>query len=235
MKKLIALLLALVMVLSFAACSKGEPAPDNSGNKSSQNEESSSEGESESKSNEEKLDHIRGSVDGLTYTNTAAEITFAAPEGWVFFNDDEIAALYNLTSEELLSEETAEILENTDMVYDMYCQNASTGASVNINFENLGLIYGTVLSEESYLELSKANLESTFSGGGMELVSCETVTASIDGKEVPCLDLVINMTDYGSELYEKIFVKKAGSFMGCITIGALSSDEIDQIIAGLSL
>ena len=99
MKKLIALLLALIMVLSFAACSKGEPAPDNSGNESSQNEESSSEGESESKSNEEKLDHIRGSVDGLTYTNTAAEITFAAPEGWVFFNDDEIAALYNLTSE----------------------------------------------------------------------------------------------------------------------------------------
>ncbi|MGN0629276.1 MAG: hypothetical protein ACI4IW_06575 [Oscillospiraceae bacterium] len=233
MKKIIALLLALIMVLSFAACSKDEPVSDNSANENSQSEVSSSEEQSEEEP-EEKLDHIRGSVDGLVYTNSAAEITFTAPEGWTYYTDEQIAALYNLSSEELLPEETAEILENTDIVYDMYCQNLTTGASVNINFENLGILYGTILDEKSYLELSKTSLGSTLSGSGMELTSCEVVTATVNGKEVSCLDIVINMTDYDIDLYEKIFVKKVGSFMSCITIGALTTEEIDEIAAGLS-
>ena len=134
MKKIIALLLALIMVLSFAACSKDEPVSDNSASENSRGEVSSSENQGKEEP-EEQLDHIRGSIDGLVYTNSAAEITFTAPEGWVFLSDDEIAVLYNLSSEEVLSEETAEILENTDIVYDMYCQNLTTGASVNINLK----------------------------------------------------------------------------------------------------
>ncbi len=206
MKKTLALLLALVMVLSFAACSSND---------------------------EEKLDHIRGTVDGSVYTNDVAGISFTAPDGWAYLSDDELAALYNLSASELLPEETAEALEETDMVYDMYCQNPNTGASININFENIGLVYGKLLDEQSYMEISQTNLEESLSGSGMEVTSCELITANVNGKDVPCIDIVINMTGYGIDLYEKIFVKKVGDFMGCITIGALTEEELDQIIAGL--
>lgn len=234
MKRIIALLLALIIALSLGACSKDESASESSENEESPSGETSSETQSEEEP-EEKLDHIRGSIDGLVYTNSAADITFTAPEGWTYYTDEQIATLYNLSSEELLPEETAEILENTDLVYDMYCQNITTGASVNINFENLGILYGALLDEKSYLELSKTNLESSLSGSGMELTSCELVTATVNGKEVSCLDIVINMTNYDVDLYEKIFVKKVSEFMGCITVGALTTDEIDEIVAGLSL
>ncbi len=207
MKKTLALLLALIMVLSFASCS----------------------------SNEEKLDHIRGTVDGMVYTNDVAGISFTAPEGWEYLSDSDLAALYNLSASEFLSEETAEKLEKTNMVYDMYCQNVNTGASININFENIGLVYGNILDEESYMEISQANLKEQLSGNGMEVTSCELVTENVNGKDVPCIDIAINMTDYGLDLYEKVFVKKVGDFMGCITIGALTTDELDEIIAGLSL
>lgn len=243
MKKLIALLLALVMILSFAACSNDEPAenesePENSQSEQPETPDEPSEPEEPAEPEQPKQDRIRGNVDSLVYTNDVAGITFTAPEGRVYYTDEQIAETWGYSSSEILTKESAEALENTDIVYDMYCQNVNTGASVNINFENLNVLYSMILDEKAYLEISKTSLSEAFSAeSGMELKTCELKTMTLGDKEVPYLDITIGMTmeGFSFDLYEKVFVKKAGGFMGCVTLGALDAAEMDQLAAALTL
>lgn len=68
-KKLTALLLALLMLLSLTACSKEEPA------------------------------FKRGTITDNIYTNEISGVTYTAPEGFTYYSDEQFAALYNTTPE----------------------------------------------------------------------------------------------------------------------------------------
>lgn len=72
-KKLSALLLAILMVMSLAACSKEEPA------------------------------FKRGTITDNIYTNEISGVTYTAPDGFTYYSDEQFAALYNTTPELLNS------------------------------------------------------------------------------------------------------------------------------------
>ena len=238
MKKILAIILALMMALSLCACGNepsDEPANDpvsESAEESSQPEEPAEEPE-EQPEEEPEVEAKRGKIENGVYTNEVFGITFSGGDEWYFYNDEEIAATYGIAVEQMLTEEYAQVIEEASLIYDMYAVNVNTGATVNVNYENLGLVYGSVFDEKAYLEIAKTQLETQLSASGISLSKNEVSAVSIGGEEFPCLEVAMDYN--GTVIYEIIVCKKVGQWMGSFTIGSVNEGEPLEIVQKLSL
>lgn len=205
MKKILAFIMAFVMLFSFAACSSEE-----------------------GKDNEEMIEVVpeRGTVENGIYKNSAFGFVFEAGENWYFLTDEEIASAMGVAAEEIYGEGTK--IEG-DHIYDLYCVDNATNATVSINYENLGTV-GGMTDSNYYLETVMTQLIS--SGAQSGVVDAVISNIEISGIEVPCLEIVL---EYGSDkIYEKMIVKQVGSWMGTITIASLSEEELDLLVEKIS-
>ncbi|MBQ5667425.1 MAG: hypothetical protein IIV40_04535 [Oscillospiraceae bacterium] len=161
MKKILALVLAMMMVLSLGACS-GETEPETV-----------------------EIVPARGTVENGIYKNEAFGVTFSAGENWYFLTDSEIAVSMGVAAEEIYGEGT-EIAG--DHIYDVYCVENTTGGTVSINYEDLGTI-GGMTDANYYLETVMTTLLS--SGAKDGVVDSSITNIKIGEYEVPCLDIVL--------------------------------------------
>ena len=161
MKKILALVLAMMMVLSLGACS-GETEPETV-----------------------EIVPARGTVENGIYKNEAFGVTFSAGENWYFLTDSEIAVSMGVAAEEIYGEGT-EIVG--DHIYDVYCVENTTGGTVSINYEDLGTI-GGMTDANYYLETVMTTLLS--SGAKDGVVDSSITNIKISEYEVPCLDIVL--------------------------------------------
>ena len=205
MKKILAFILALTMLLSFASCS-----------------------ESETKEPEtEEIVPERGTVENGIYKNSAFSVGFEAGENWYFLTDEEIASAMGVAAETMYGED-AEI--TCDHVYDLYCVDNATSATVSINYENLGTI-GTMTDANYYLETVMTQLIS--SGAGSGVVDAIISNITIDEQEVPCLSIVL---EYGGQkIYQKVIVKQVGNWMATATLASLSEEELSGLVEKINL
>lgn len=195
--RIFALLLAVLMVMSLAACS----------------------------AKEEKVEFSRGVIDGNVYKSEFAGITFTAPDGFTFYSDEDIAAVTGSTSD-ILGEDYSDTV-----ISDMFCEG-ETGATFNINYENLNGLYGELLDEESYIELSRSQLESTFEGvDSISLASFENTELEIAGTKLHCANVILDLG--GINVYETLVVKEAHGYMAICTASSADQAEIDYILSGL--
>ena len=206
MKKILAAILALMMILSFAGCS-----------------------ENGGKSETEVITVTpeRGTVSDGIYKNTAFGISFEAGENWYFLTDEEIAMAMGVAAESIYGE-GAEI--TGDNIYDVYCVENSTNATVSINYENLGTI-GEMTDANYYLETVMTQLIST--GADTGVVDAVISNITIGETEVPCLSIVLEYS--GMEIYQKVIVKQVGTWMGTVTIASLSEDELSELVGKITL
>ncbi len=161
MKKILALVLAMMMVLSLGACS-GETEPETV-----------------------EIVPARGTVENGIYKNEAFGVTFSAGENWYFLTDSEIAVSMGVAAEEIYGEGT-EIVG--DHIYDVYCVENTTGGTVSINYEDLGTI-GGMTDANYYLETVMTTLLS--SGAKDGVVDSSITNIKIGEYEVPCLNIVL--------------------------------------------
>lgn len=207
MKKFFALLLAFAMLFSLAACSE------------------------EAAENEEPEEIIevtpeRGTVENGFYENKAFGISFDANENWYFLTDDEIAQSMGIAAEKVYS---GEIPEDAENIYDLYCVDMETGTTVSINYEDLGTI-GGFTTENEYLEIVVTQLFEAGTDSGV--TESELSVAEISGEKFPCLNLTLETG--GMKIYERIVVKKVGTWMGTVTFATLDESEIEDLCAKLS-
>lgn len=230
-KKATALFMALVFIISLAACSKNNNS-DGGASKSDQGVTSESK-ESNSVA-EEKVKISRGVVANGVYTNDSMGITIAPGDGWTFLSDDEMATLYGISSD-LFTEDAAAKLENSSIVYDMYCHN-DEGSSISVNFENINLFAGLILDEKSYLEFSSGNISEQFDEtSGIRIVKNEMGEIEIDGKTVPCLYVSLRYEEQGIDIYEALAAQKRGSFFGVVTVSTLSENSLAETAKKITL
>lgn len=206
MKKILAAILALMMIFSFAGCS-----------------------ENGGKSETEVITVTpeRGTVSDGIYKNTAFGISFEAGENWYFLTDEEIAMAMGVAAESIYGE-GAEI--TGDNIYDVYCVENSTNATVSINYENLGTI-GEMTDANYYLETVMTQLIST--GADTGVVDAVISNITIGETEVPCLSIVLEYS--GMEIYQKVIVKQVGTWMGTVTMASLSEDELSELVGKITL
>lgn len=173
-----------------------------------------------------KKEFARGTVKDGVYTQESFGFTFTAPDGYEFYSEEDIAKLYNTTVEELRA--------NTSVIYDVQCGNPDTGSSLTVNYEELASIYGSVLSEDSYITLSLESLQSTFENiESISIIKAEKSKVSVAGTEYNGAEIVLDVS--GATFYETIFIKEQGGYMMVCTAAAYNDTDIAGLLEAIEL
>ena len=238
MKKLMALLLMLSLVWSLSSCAiftagidgngSIEKNPNVGGEVSEPTPEKGESEETQTPEDSEEPEEViaPGKAEGGTYENKYFGVSLTLPDPWDFYDEEQILEQNKLT-DELFNGALSEAYENAKTFADMMAADG-LGSSVNANVENLGLLYGAVLSEDEYLDLSVKNLPSAFASAGITDFDAEIETATIDGQEKNVVAIRLNTN--GVEVFEKIFCVKRASHVLVVTVGALDMATVDETL-----
>lgn len=224
MKKTATIALTLALLISLASCARTDISGITSLISGSETEKDNT--ASSTQEPDAELP-VRGSSEGAVYENASLALGIKFDDEWTLYSDAQIATLNGL-AEETLGEDYTEAVKNADMIYDLYAMR-SDGSSMNIIFENMGIIYGSVMSESDYIDASVSQAETTFSQMNWTLESSEKVTVTAAEQEFNALELAVNIGS--GYLYETLICKKIGNHMAVMTIASVDRSVIDGIIA----
>ena len=206
MKKITAILLALIMLLSLSSCTS-----------SNVNGKIETENETEN-TTEENTGFSVGTVSGGKYTNEYFGIGCELGEDWVFANEDEIRQLNEKVIDnlgEVLGDDYEMALEDAPYVTDMLASNQTTASSININIENSGP-QGLLMSVDDYMDAADKDLADTLYGLGIDNLSVERATYDFAGKTQKAFKVT---GDYlGLDFEEILLVIKKGARFVSISI-----------------
>lgn len=137
MKKTIAMLLALVLLLgALAGCSS----------KQTQQEAALEQVDASGIEN-----FVRGVVgEDNVYRNEFAALALQMPDGWMPATDEQLAQVSGMTADFYNDKEFYSELASRTTVLDFYCYDPQTGENINVTYENL-LAY----NNEEYLNMTR--------------------------------------------------------------------------------
>ena len=204
-KKFCALLLALLLPMSLAACGGG--AEDTNG-PTPQKQFSA------------------GTTTGNTYTNEYFGFTCTLDESWVFLDRDQISQVTGQVSDILDSDSLSDVYASGKVVIEMHAGNTA-GSTVNVTVENLGVVNGAVYDESGYVDVSLKSLPDQMTTAGYSDVSAEMVTVTFAGAQHYGISLSGKVN--GSTLYETLVCIKEGNYMAVVTFATFGEDAADTM------
>lgn len=231
MKKIVPLLLAACLLL-LTACSS---APDDTPDKGTVQPgfDSAIGGEvkpAEAEGDAADGENAAGSVNGGVYTSAFAGMGCALDDSWTFYTDEQIGALNGLLTSQSSSEDVKTRLENTSGVYDMYAASTDGLLTINVAYQNLGLLGGDVTAQE-YAELSSEQLPDALTSYGFTDVEAAVTSGDFAGRTAcPAVAITAKLGD--TTLYERMYCIKAGSYLYCVTLSSFTED-VTEAMAGL--
>ena len=242
MKKIIALILMAAMLLSFAACGGNQSA--SNGTDSSPVAETSDTPEPEATEEppaetpdepeedepEAPSEPVLGvyNADTNTYENELLGLGCQLEEDWQVYDDDQMAQLNGMLAEMMTDEAIAEQLESSGYVQAFYAQLGDQPINVNITVENLGLLYGAVLGEKEYAELSIGQLPAVLESIGLEDITTEITTTTFLGGEHTAIN--VHGLLQGTDFYETLVCLKVDRYMACVTAASYLADVTGEIL-----
>ena len=170
MRKKMGCLLALMALLSALTACGGDSAEDVSGTLPP-----------ETPMTPEETEFQSGRVEGGTYTNEFLSVACQLGDEWTYLTDEEIAQLNGEIGESLTDEELSEMFSNGKTVQDMYAASADGTATINVIFEDMGVLYGAALDEDAYINLVMPTLEDALMQAGMNANKSEDALAGSYG------------------------------------------------------
>lgn len=233
MKKLFAIVLLLAMLLSLCACGKSEneirgqisaPAESASG-ESAPAEEAEEPGLAEAAEN---VEAEAGVINGGRYESSFLGIGCELDENWTYASREQMIELLGTTSDMFNDTEYEDAIKDAEMFYDMYAAVADGTASINVLVQNLGLIYGTVLSVEQYVDLSTQSLSEQLEAAGFSDVKWEKVELDFAGETRP--GLKISSQVQGIPYYCTQSYIKAGNHIAVVSFAAYFEDSTEAML-----
>ena len=227
MKKTAAMLMAIWMLaLMLTAC--GQQAPEQTGGSvepGAAQDQSVTGQVDASQPDEEELE--MGSVNGGTYTNAFAGIGCALDETWVFYTKEQIAELNGFLTDGTSDEDMKKLLQNRQSVQDMYASSTDGLMTINVVFQNMGLLLGTTMSAQEYAELHVTQIPDAMAAYGFEDVAASVTTAELAGEERPAIALTATIQDI--PVYELIVCLRQGNYIYCVTLCSYTEDVTAQM------
>lgn len=212
MKKLLALMLAIVMALLMVACDT---------------EKLSDDIKSHGERDDEKVELSRGKIEGDVYINKFLGLEFTKPESWVYSTDEEVAALVNLSVEMIYGENFKETLENNPSVFDMMVIDSLTRSSINVGYENLFKTFSTNITVKQYVEALKAQFTNV---SGMTVTFPDTLeSAKLGNTEFS--KVVCTVTTQGVSMKQVYYLKNVDEYMCYVIVTIPSGYTVEQIEA----
>ncbi len=233
MKKLLALLMAMLLMLSMAACGGITPPTGTvSGNQTETNEQATPNEDVKDETTEETENETPdetlsfGSTSGSVYENKALGIGFKAPAGWTFKTKAELAALAGTTAE-ALGGDVEEALKNATAVYDMQAVSADLMTNVLVAFENLGVVNGLLVDVDTYIDSAIDQMDSQLAAANAEILKCEKASFTVGGETFS--GIKIHMKTSGIDTYQSMLCIKAGNYIGLVNVTTLMTDTTADI------
>ena len=158
MKRIFAAAAALALVCILTACGTGSPAPE--GGTTTPMDENKAAGTVTIPVPEETgdtPDDAPGAQAGGTYTNKTARITCKLDDSWLFYNDSQLLELNGVLTE-AGGGDVASLAESGKAVYDMYAASTDGLMTMNVTYQNLGLLSGASMTAQEYVEQAAATL-----------------------------------------------------------------------------
>lgn len=166
----------------------------------------------------EERERMRGTYDGDVYTSEFADLTFTAPDGWEYQNDEEISEAIGVGLEHSDTEMSQETIEK-ESLYDMLVVNTNTGSNIIIMYAKINggitedkFISGFIKSTEE-----EQALECDFS-------DITEINIAADSYKTAYNDL----SSYG--LTQHLYIRKIGRHMMNIIISVFEGDNIEDIL-----
>ena len=182
--------------------------------------------ETEKQDDGKKAELSRGVVDGNTYTNNYLGFSFTKPDSWVYYSDEEIASLMNMSVDMMLGENFKYAFEQIPMVYDMMAVDYVSGSSVSMAYEKLVV---PSMTEEQYV----AALERTMAGvSGMTVIfpdASDYETVKIGDTEF--LKVACTTTSNGVTMTQVYYLYKVDGYMSFILVTAANGYNASDIEA----
>ena len=224
MKKCILAATVLALLLTASACGTSAPAPE-SGTLTPSGENRAA-GEVTITPAPQENDGAAGALAGGSYRNGTAHLRCTLDESWLLYNEAQLSELNGVVAES----GAGALAENGNAVYDMYAVSTDGLMTINVVFQNLGLLSGATVSAQEYVELAAEKLTETLTGYGYKNVEVQVSAADFAGqKSCPAITVVIDRD--GTPLYEQIMCLKAENYIYCVTLCSLTEDVTEQMAA----
>ena len=227
MKKSICLILSAILLFSLCVCFTGCSQDDIRGDISTNNagqEQNNTQG-STPKETEPEL--AMGKTTGGTYKSDFLGISCTIPEGWVFYTDEQILEMNNLTKD-YLDKDVADALKNATLIYDMMATNLAEGGSISINMEKLSALQILSLDVKATLEGQIPAIKSAYENIGYTDINVQYQKVTVDGKQFDALKLSAKIQ--GNEFTVITFAFRKGSYLANVSVGTLQTDKMQDLL-----
>ena len=226
MKKITAMLLTLLLLLTMAACGQKEPEQTGGTVEPGTTPDQSVTGQVDTADAETPE---LGTVSGGTYTNAFAGIGCTLDETWVFYTEEQIAEINGFLTDGTSDEDMKKLMESNRSVQDMYASSTDGLMTINVVFQNMGLLFGTTMSAEEYAELAAEQLPDAMTTYGFENVSAAVTTAAFAGADRPALAITAEVQ--GTPMYELMVCMKESNYVYCVTLCSYTEDVTAEMAA----
>jgi len=207
MKRLAVILLCLVMCFAFVACGKGNTTNNNFQNNSAI-------------TSEQTVNlFAQGVVNGNTWENKFCGLGCRLDSSWSFYDDAKIQEL-NQQALGYMPSDVADLVENANLIYDMYATTGNGKGNINVIFEKLNPAYANYPISQiltSQVPALKQNLENM----GFKVVNSYTDKVTIEGKSYDAI--FVESTLGNLNFHQTGFAFKCGDYMVTISIGAYTN------------
>lgn len=210
MKKLLALLLAVMMLISVTACGSTASEDEIRGEQQTSDEAYSA-----------------GAVDGLKYESSFIGIGCTLPDDWSFYTDEQIRELNNITTE-VAGEEYEKLMQDAQIIYDMYAISSNQVDTINVNLEKVNSVALLALDMTEYYEQSVESIKTAYNNMGATSFDYTIGEVAIDGEKFVSLNVVAEIN--GTKLYQTAFAKKCSGYVANITVTSIDEATVKSII-----
>lgn len=165
---------------------------------------------------------IQGALPGGTYSNHSVRLLCRLDDSWLFYNESQLLELNGVLTEGG-SGDIATLAESGKAVYDMYAISTDGLMTMNVTYQNLGLLSGSSMSAQEYVELAAAKVPGDLTAGGFTDVEVQVTATDIAG-EKSCPTLLVTAKLGETPMYERMVCLQAGNYIYCVTLCSFTED-----------
>ena len=147
----------------------------------------------------------RGSVTDGVYTNEAAELSIAIPDGWTVSDDAALGEAMSITYDESDPESFDILVSASSIIYDLVATSTLTYSSIIVQFNNLSYLGQEGYTPEQFLALYSDQIEAV---EGADYTFSDTVTKTIADHEYAVMDLSAVSTD-GTGMTQRCYARES--------------------------
>ena len=170
-----------------------------------------------------------GEKQGNRYESELLGIAVDFPENWYILSPEETAQAMGAVADTINDETLADQLRQAGSTCDLYAIALDeSGDNLNIQLEDLGYLYGVLLTPKEYAEIALPQLKPALEQVGFTNVQIETENYEFAGRDRVSLLVTAEMN--GVPVLERMILIKSGQYMASITVFSTDAERVDALL-----